>query len=329
MTLLLLAGIAFACLGLTWVAYPAAMWLRARRLPSVTIPDPDALERVCAVIATRDDPSIAARRIQNLLESDYPRDRLRVVLAADPASGIPLDAYRRALHGTASVVAGDPPGGKAATLNAAVRAAGDADVLLFADVGQTFNREAIRQLVATLRAGPFGAVTGRYEQRAGDPTMTGYASLEATIRAGQAAGRGVVSATGSILVLRPRYWRPLPDGLICDDLFTGLSVVRQGQRLGFCRDAVAHDPRPFTRDQQFARRVRTLTGLVQFMRLAPWSLLPWENRVWTHFLLHKVFRLLTPLFVLVGTIALGAWLIMNALALVVAPTVTIILTVEG
>jgi cellulose synthase/poly-beta-1,6-N-acetylglucosamine synthase-like glycosyltransferase len=79
----------------------------------------------------------------------------------------------------------------------------------------------------------------------------------------------VVSATGAILAMRPALWRELPTGLICDDLYTGLSVVRQNSRVGFCSDAVAYDPRVFSREQQFTRRVRTLTGLIQYCVVEP------------------------------------------------------------
>ena len=311
MILLVVASVAFGLLAIAWIVYPLAMWLRGRGSAS-RAPEGEPVERVVVLVATRDDPAFALERVRNLRASEYPSRLLRVVVGVDATSAFPLESYGSALSGLAEVVAGDSSGGKAATLNAAVRSAGPADVLVFADVGQEFSAGAIPNMVAALRDERMGAVTGRYTHGRHDGIMSAYADLEALIRSGQAAGRSVVSASGSILAMRPQFWRDLPVGLICDDLFTGLSVVRQGSRVGFCPQAVAYDPRVFSRDQQFTRRVRTLTGLIQYCRLQPGVLLPWSNPVWSHFFVHKVLRLLTPILFVIGTAAVATWLSLRA-----------------
>lgn len=312
MILFAIAMVAFGLLALAWVVYPAAMWLRARSNSTGSALSGEPIEDVAVVVATRDDPVFALDRVRNLRATEYPENRLRIITAVDVMSPYPVEAYRAVLSGLADVVAGDAAGGKAATLNAGVRAATGADVLVFADVGQEFTPAGIPQLVGALRDGNFGAVTGRYTHGRSDGLMSAYADLEALIRAGQAAGRSVVSASGSILAMRPALWRELPTGLICDDLFTGLSVVRQGSRVGFCAQAVAYDPRVFSRDQQFTRRVRTLTGLIQYCVVQPRVLFPWSNPVWAHFFIHKVLRLLTPILFGIGMAALAAALLLRA-----------------
>lgn len=325
--LLLTAIIAFALIGLAWVAYPLVMRWRGTALLAAGVDPREPVERVCVVVATRDDPRFAVERVRNLHGGDYPPHLLRVVLAVDANSPHVIEAYRQALGGLAEVVAGEAPGGKAVTLNAGVRAAGDCDVLVFADVGQEFGVPAIRRLVNALATRHLDGVTGRYVQQANDATMVAYADFEALIRAGQSAGRSVVSASGAILAMRPSFWRDLPAGLICDDLFTGLSIVRQGGRLGFEPQAIAFDPRTFTRDQQFVRRARTLTGLVQYCTLEPGVLLPWRNPVWIHFMLHKVLRLLTPVLLAVGGAALGTWLVMHWPTITTAAVLSILVVV--
>lgn len=312
MILLLIALVAFSLLVLAWVVYPVVMQLRAGSRRAGAVESGQPTERVTVIVATRDDPEFARARVQNLRASRYPASLLRVVVGVDANSPHSLDAYRQALAGLADVVPGDSGGGKAVTLNAAVRAAGGADLLVFADVGQEFNPEAISLLVSALRDGSHGGATGRYTHGRSDGIMSAYADLEAVIRAGQSAGRSVVSATGAILALKASLWKEMPAGLICDDLFTGLSVVKQGSRVVFCPDAVAWDPRTFTRDQQFTRRVRTLTGLIQYCMMSPGALFPWSNPVWGHFVIHKILRLLTPLLFAIGVLAVGAWLIPRA-----------------
>ena len=311
MMLLISAAVAFGILALTWIVYPAVMWVRARGLPA-PVAGESLTERVAVIVATRDDPALALMRVRSLRKGDYPAERLQVVIAADRAATHSLDEYRGVIGGLADVVAGDLPGGKAANLNAGVRAAPNADILVFADVGQEFGENAIRLMVSALRDQRFGGVAGRYTQQREDSVMSRYARLEAVIRAGQARGHSVVSTSGSIYAIRAGLWRDLPAGLICDDLFTTNSVVRQGYRVGFCGDAVAIDPRTFTRDQEFTRRVRTLTGLIQYCTLEPAVLVPWANPNWSHFVLHKLLRLLTPIPLAIGMATMLAWTALTA-----------------
>ncbi|HEX6316090.1 MAG TPA: glycosyltransferase [Gemmatimonadaceae bacterium] len=312
MILLVIAAVAFGVVLLAWAAYPLVMWLRAR----ATTPGIEGAltQRVAVIIATRDSPDAARTRVSNVWTADYPRSLLNVIVAVDQASPFPLDAYRDALGDSAIVVAGDRPGGKAANLNAGARTAAqfDTEVLVFADVGQEFSTGAIRHMVRALQDDAFGGVAGRYTQHRSDSVMAAYARLEAVIRAGQARSHSVVSTSGSIYAIRGALWRDLPVGLICDDLYTTLSIVRQGKRVGFCHEAVAFDPRTFSRDEQFVRRVRTLTGLIQYFTLEPWALRPWSNPIWIHLVMHKVLRLLTPIPLAIGTIALLSWIVLKA-----------------
>lgn len=311
--MVVLTIVAVVCIGLpviAWLVYPAAMWLAARIIGNPAQAASESrggsrAESVAVVIATRDDPAVVVARVEDILATRYPHEQLRVVVAVDVTATHALSDYQRALASRATVVPGDSPGGKASTLNAGVRAARDADVIVFADAGQTFDENAIPKLVEFLANRRFGAVTGRYTLSANDDTiMSAYANFEALVRAGQSSLHSVVSTSGSIYAVRPGVWRPLPAGLICDDLFTTVSIVRQGYRVGFCSDAVACDPRVFSRDQQLARRIRTLTGLVQFCMMTPSVLVPWRNPIWLHLMLHKILRILTPALFAVGFVAL-------------------------
>ena len=79
------------------------------------------------------------------------------------------------------VVAGDEPGGKAATLNAGVRAAPGV-VVVFADAHQRFRRDTIPHLVAALGAPGVGAVSGRLDLPERRSLVTTYWAFERALR---------------------------------------------------------------------------------------------------------------------------------------------------
>src|SRR5207249_9229592 len=71
---------------------------------------------------------------------------------------------------------GDEPGGKAATLNAGVRAA-SGDIVMFTDTSQRFHPEAIGRLADALREQGVGAVSGNLEDRKSTRLNSSHVSI--------------------------------------------------------------------------------------------------------------------------------------------------------
>ncbi len=318
---MLLSVVSLVALGILvvgWIGYPAVMAALARwrsgRHARATSWSPS----VSVVIATRDDPSVVAARVENLEATAYPADRVEVVVAIDSRAERPIEAYANAVGSRARVVQGDPPGGKATTLNAGARAA-TGDIIVFADSHQVFAPDAIPALVHFLGDERFGAVTGALtmDLQSGEHTVLDWLwRYEVMIRRAEAAVHSIVAVTGAIYAIRRVLWRPLPAGLICDDLLIPLHVAMSGSRVGFAENALAHDPRRFTREQEFHRKVRTLTGMLQLCAWEPVVLVPWRNPIWGQFVCHKLLRIATPFLVIavfLGLLALAVGMFGRAL----------------
>lgn len=96
---------------------------------------------------------------------------------------------------------------------------------------------------------------------------------------------------------------PFPPGTILDDLYLPLHVIKSGKRVVFESKALVFDnSAPYRRE--FHRKVRTLTGNYQLIRLAPWVLTR-SNPVLFEFVSHKLFRLWVPF--ALGTILVTSW----------------------
>jgi len=305
----ILAGGAFAILVAGWIGYPLALRLLGggRTRPAATSRAPS--EAVAVVIATREAPDVVRDRVTDLLRTDWPEDRLSIVIGVDTTGSHPLDGYNGLfpLDPRIRVVSGDLPGGKAATLNAAVRAV-DADVVVFADSAQTFEAAAIPALVEALRAEDVGGVTGQITTDVERGVFGVFWRYELLLRRLESRLGVVVAVTGAIHAMRREAWQPLPTGLICDDLLIPLRLGRRGLRVVVAEGALARDPRRFPREVQLSRKVRTLTGMLQVCAWEPWVLLPWAHRMWGAFLCHKLIRVATP--ALAGCVAIGVLLIL-------------------
>ena len=312
------AAIAAAGLFAIWLGYPLliAAVARLRRLPPLA---DRPLPRVTVVLATRGSAAEITDRVRDVLAADYDADLLDVVVACDAAAGVVDSSAFAALGERVRVLRGDEPGGKAATLNAGVRAA-RGEVVVFADTHQRFRSDAIGRLAAAVTRGPYGAVSGRWEATGAGSArgaVSLYWMLEARLRRDEALVHSTIGVTGAIYAMRTALWRPLPPGLLLDDVYAPMRLVLDGHRVGIITDAVATDTRALATSGEFRRKVRTLTGNLQLVAWMPAVLVPFRNPVWFQFVFHKLLRLLTPYFVLV----LAVWAAAHAgLALVHYPT---------
>ena len=93
------------------------------------------------------------------METAWPADRFEIVLALDRTTAV---TDLQGIEGTGQnirIVSADGPGGKAAAINAGVRAA-RGEIVVFADTFQRFEVNTIPDLLSVLEDPGVGAVTG-------------------------------------------------------------------------------------------------------------------------------------------------------------------------
>ncbi len=82
--------IAAALVGYSYLAYPAWLWLRSLWSPRPVrrgFVESSAAPTVSAVMVVRNEESVIARKLDNLLTLDYPQEKLDVVVVSDGSSG--------------------------------------------------------------------------------------------------------------------------------------------------------------------------------------------------------------------------------------------------
>lgn len=317
------------CLGAlawTYLVYPFGMIARAalaRWRSTGSDPDrPVDLPKVTIVVAARNSQERLEPRIHNLLSQSYPEDRLSVVLVLN---GCTDDSERVATelakHNPRMRALTSPAeDGKAGALNRGVALA-DGEAIVFADVRQTFRPDAIRRLVRALVQPGVGAVTGRLVIRDAESAAfegTGqYWAFETRLRLAESRTGSVMGATGAIYAVWKRLYVRIPPGTILDDVFLPLSIARNGHAVRMVPEAVAEDEPTRQGSVEYGRRVRTLLGNLQLVRLLPGILVPWKNDLFIRFVSHKLLRVYTPLFMLglIGSGALLGGLVFGGIAL--------------
>ena len=300
----LLFWLCFALIAYAYVGYAVWLLLRTRLFPTRPVQRQYVTPSLSVVIAARNEEANLPAKLENLRRMDYPRDRFEVVIASDGSTDRTAEILRDHSSTVRAVILGES-NGKACALNEAVRRS-TGEILVFLDARQYVEPDAVSELVSCFADPSVGAVSGELlledSEGKSEDALGIYWKIEKIVRKLESASGSVVGVTGAIYAIRRELYTEIPAGTILDDLFVPMNVARMGRRVIFQPSAIARDRLFSARGKEFSRKVRTLTGNYQLLRLAPWLLSP-ANPLLFRFVSHKLLRLLVPLLLLVMLMA--------------------------
>jgi poly-beta-1,6-N-acetyl-D-glucosamine synthase len=256
---------------------------------------------VTLIVAAHNERNTLDAKLANCLDLDYPRRQLQIIVSLDGPTDGTEHIARRYEPQDVTVLLNEQHRGKAAAINvAASRARGE--ILIFVDARQRLERDSLRRLVANFHDDAVGAVSGELvidDDFAIDHGQPGeavglYWRYEKCLRKWESEIHSVVGSTGALHAIRRELFRPLPEDTILDDVAIPMTAVLGGKRVVFEALAKAHDKRSSTPQEEFGRKVRTLTGNFQLIALMPWLLRPSHNKIFFQFVSHKLARLIAP-----------------------------------
>jgi cellulose synthase/poly-beta-1,6-N-acetylglucosamine synthase-like glycosyltransferase len=281
----------------TFVGYPLCIAILAWFAKSEEEPLRETPTITVLIVAHNEGHRIESR-VENLLASDYPPEKLNVLVVSDGSHDDTAARVRAMVNPRVRVLALPAREGKAAGINAGVAEA-DGDLIVFADARQTFARDAITRLATGLARSQFGAVSGELEiARSQSNTGAGvgaYWKLERFLRSKEAVSDSCIGCTGAIYAIWGALFVPLPPDTILDDVVIPMQIALAGYRVGHDPKARAFDPQPQDPLVEARRKQRTLAGNFQMLFRYPSWLLPWKNRLWWRLIAHKYLRLASPL----------------------------------
>jgi len=289
-----------------YIGYPALLWIgvRIRRRPVLKRP---IVPRISVVVAVHNEQERIGPRLQNLISLDYPPDLYEILVCSDGSTDRTEEEVQKIIrHLEASgkttvrirLLASQRHVGKSEALNRGVAAA-SGSIVVFADARQKFHPSALRELAANFSDPAVGSASGELvlssvdAQTAGREEIGLYWSYEKRIRKLESEFDSMLGATGAIYAIRRTGFEPAPPGTLLDDVLIPMRLVLSGYRAVFDPQAIAYDS-PMDLQDEFRRKVRTLTGNYQILFQLPALCSPFKNRVFFQYLSHKVGRLCVP-----------------------------------
>lgn len=288
--------------------YPLVIGLIGALRPRPVARRPGALP-VTVLIPAYNEAECIAQTIEQALQQDYPSELLEIIVVSDGSDDGTDDIVRGYAARGVRLMRREPRRGKAAALNAAMRAA-RGEVIVFSDANARFAPDAVARLVENFADASVGYVTGELTllHRAGNRTgegASGYLRYENWLRVSESRAGSVIGVNGGVDAIRRSLYIDVPDDQITDFVLP-LQVMVAGYR-------VIYDPRARSAEEaneelgsEFRMRVRVALRAMRGLWYMRAALNPFGRPLAAFCVIsHKLLRYLTFLFVLIAFAASG------------------------
>jgi len=262
----------------THAGYPAAMGVLARACPR-PIAREEVTPSVALVVCAHDEEAVIARRLENLLELEYPPGLLELVVASD-GSGDRTNEIVRGFEGREPRVRliECPREGKVAAQHRAVRESAS-EVVAFTDANTLWKPDALKMLVRNLADPEVGYVCGQLRLEGGEgANLEGlYWRYEMWVRTQESACSSITAGNGAVYAVRRSAYVE-DDPKYGHDFGFPYLMEQQGLRAVYEPAALALEPPASEPEDEYGRKVRTIA------------------RSWGHILSGRMFRATRPLY---------------------------------
>ncbi len=295
----------------TYAGYPAVLALLTRRNWQDAAPESDSvaareLPSATLIVPACNEEGWIARKIENSLALDYPRERLEIIVASDGSDDRTVEiAQGYEAAGGLSVIAFASRVGKQEMLNRLVpRARGE--IIAMTDANALLASDALRRLVEPFADARVGCTIGRrvcivQERSVASFAESLYWRYESWIKSAESRVHSCLAATGQLYAVRRSLFPHVER--VGEDFYIPMKVLAStDRRVAYVPEAVAAIPAAASLAIEFERKTRAHVAFLISLPLLKQLLLPWRTPVWWQFISHHVLRMLVPLAMLVAII---------------------------
>ena len=257
------------------------------------------LPNVSLLISAFNEEAVIERKIQNILEIDYPKEKLEVLIGDDGSADRTAEFVARYADKGITLVKAPQNAGKAAMLNRLQKIA-KGEILVFCDANTMFFPNVVRKLVAPFEDRKIGCVCGHLILSDKSGSMLGqgessYWDLESEIKKFEGILDRLIGGNGALYAIRKNLYTELPvKKSVMDDFFITTKILEKGYFCTFVASAIGTEQTSKESSGEFRRKVRI--GRANFNYL--WSYLPLLNPfrplLAYLFFSHKILRWFSP-----------------------------------
>ena len=264
---------------------------RKRVAPEVKTGD---LPRVCMFVAAYNESSYVDVKVANLLELDYPKDRIQYLWITDGSDDGTPDLLKK--YPQMEVHHLPERRGKIHAMNRGIQFV-DAPIVIFSDSNTTLCKQAIRVMVETFNDPQVGCIAGEkriVNLKADGAAGSGeniYWKFESWVKQMDSELNSAVGAVGELFAIRTGLYSEVENDTILDDFIISLRIAERGYRIAYTPNAYAIETASINVSEELKRKVRIAAGGLQTVGRLKELLNPFRYG-WLSFqyISHKVLR---------------------------------------
>ncbi len=298
--------------------------------PSVTI-----------VFSVFNEEKVIRRKLESILNSDYPKDKLQVLIGSDNSTDITHSIIEEfvANNSNITLVKKTSRHGKLKIINELIDLT-TTEHLVFTDANVFFEPITLKALVYNLLAKDAKMVCGNIlkfspkNQGISDQEIF-YMNFENQLKHHESLKYGFcVGVEGGCYAILKSHFVKVPDGFLMDDFFITLDVISKGGNVLFEPEALCYEDVNDAPMIEFKRKIRISLGNFRNLKFYKHLLFPITIGFGFAFFSHKVLRWFTP-FAIMFSFALTLilmlycpffkWVALAYSLLIVLPILTIFL----
>jgi len=283
-----------------YFGYPALLW-GVSKIASKQVSKAYISPTVSVVLSVWNEQDVIQKKIENLLNQDYPKEKLEILIGSDGSTDRTNDILQKYKGDRLHIIQNAERRGKMAMLNELVEQANH-EMIVFTDARQVLAPNAIKELVANFSDPAVGCASGELVFSEDDgATARGinlYWNYEKFIRRCESKIHSMLGATGAICAIRRALFVPIPTQVVLDDMFVPFKITQKGYRAVFDESAKAYDAVADSPREEHRRKVRTLFGNYQIFLIFRSLFNPLNSPVAIQLFSHKFLRVIIPFFMI-------------------------------
>lgn len=256
-----------------FLGYPLTLWLldkiknRRHKRGKIT-------PMVSVIICTYNEAATIVRRINNLFETDYPKEKIEVIVVDSNSPDGTQEIMRTLIEQfpdlSLRLVTEDQRKGKVSAINLGLKAA-TGEIIMLTDSPALFWPDTIRLVVRNFADPEVGAVTGNFIKA--DPESTNYQqdtewvvfNYRKWLRRLESNVDSTTWLSGELTAFRKSIIPKIEPDVIIDDTHLALKIREEGYRVVIDEAAGYAEKRPTTYAETYTIKIKSVTGSVKEM----------------------------------------------------------------
>jgi biofilm PGA synthesis N-glycosyltransferase PgaC len=223
---------------------------------------------VSMLIIVRNAENIITEKIENSLNLRYPSENIKIIIVSDGSTDETENIIKSFICNNLQLVSLKQHKGKNMAIDQGIKSC-IGEIVIFSDVDAMLDGDAILYLTKYFSDPSVGGVCGQRVIAENDKKLkkaqSDYIRFDSIIKKLESKTGSISSNDGKLYAVRKDLFRPIPPA-VTDDLFTCLSIIKQGYRFLFEPNAKAFIKVPSRNPKhELTRRrrivCRSLTGI--------------------------------------------------------------------